>query len=47
MKPQSITVGETQIRILPSVKGLISESKIVEDEINSFKPDLVVLSIGP
>ena len=47
MKPQSITVGETQIRILPSVKGLISHSKKVEDEINSFKPDLVVLSIGP
>jgi len=26
---------------------LVSESKIVEDEINSFKPDLVALSIGP
>ena len=47
MKPQSIAVGDTQIRILPTVKGLVSESKIVEDEINSFKPDLVVLSIGP
>ena len=47
MKPQSITVGETQIRILPTVKGLVSESEIVEDEINSFNPDLVALSIGP
>ena len=47
MKPQSITVGKTQIRILPTVKGLGSESEIVEAEINSFKPDLVVLSIGP
>ena len=47
MKPQSVTVGKTQIRILPTVKGLVSESKIVEDEINSFKPDLVALSIGP
>ncbi len=47
MKPQSVTVGETQIRILPTVKGLVSESEIVEDEINSFKPDLVALSIGP
>ena len=47
MKPQSVIVGETQIRILPTVKGLVSESEIVEDEINSFKPDLVALSIGP
>ena len=47
MKSQLVTVGKTQIRILPTVKGLVSESKIVEDEINSFKPDLVVLSIGP
>jgi hypothetical protein len=47
MKPQSVTVGKTQIRILPTVKGLVSESEIVEDEINSFKPDLVALSIGP
>ena len=47
MKPQSITIGETQIRILSTVKGLVSESEIVADEINSFKPDLVVLSIGP
>ena len=47
MKPQSVTVGETQIRILPTVKGLVSESEIVEAEINSFNPDLVALSIGP
>ena len=47
MKPQSVTVGETQIRILPTVKGLVSESEIVEAEINSFDPDLVALSIGP
>ena len=47
MKPQSITVGKTQIRILPTVKGLVSESQIVEDEINSFEPELVALSIGP
>jgi len=47
MKPQSITVGKTQIRILPTVKGLVSESKTVEDEINSFEPELVALSIGP
>ena len=47
MDPQSLTVGNTQIRILPTVKGLVSESQIVEDEINSFKPELVALSIGP
>ena len=47
MKLQSVTVGETQIRILPTVKGLVSESEIVENEINSFRPDLVALSIGP
>ena len=47
MEPQSLTVGKTQIRILPTVKGLVSESQIVEDEINSFKPELVALSIGP
>ena len=47
MKPQSVTVGETQIRILPTVKGLVSESEIVEAEINSFNPALVALSIGP
>ena len=47
MDPQSLTVGNTQIRILPTVKGLVSESQIVEDEINSFKPELIALSIGP
>jgi len=47
MEPQTIVVGNTQIRILPTIKGLVSEAKIVEDEINSFEPDLVALSVGP
>jgi len=47
MNPQSIEIGSTQIRILSTVKGLVSEAKMVEDEINSFEPKLVALSVGP
>ena len=47
MKPQTVTVGNTQIRILSTIKGLVSESEIVENEMKSFEPDLVVLSVGP
>ena len=47
MKPQTVTVGNTQIRILSTIKGLVSESEIVENEIESFEPDLVTLSVGP
>jgi len=47
MNPQTVTIGDTQIRVLSTVKGLVSEAAIVESEIESFKPDLVALSIGP
>jgi len=47
MEPQTVTVENTQIRILPTVKGLVSEAKLVEEEINSFEPNLVALSVGP
>ena len=47
MHPQTVTIGDTQIRFLSTVKGLVSEAEIVEYEIESFKPDLVALSIGP
>ncbi len=47
MNPQTVTVGNTQIRILSTIKGLVSESEIVENEIESFEPDLVALSVGP
>jgi hypothetical protein len=47
MDPQTVTVGNTQIRILSTIKGLVSESGIVENEIESFEPDLVTLSVGP
>ena len=47
MNPQTVTVGNTQIRILSTIKGLVSESKIVENEMKSFEPDLVTLSVGP
>jgi len=47
MNPQTITIGKTQIRILSTIKGLVSEAKVVEDEIISFEPELVTLSIGP
>ena len=47
MNPQTITLKNTEIRILSTVKGLVSESKIVENEIDSFNPDLVVLGMGP
>ena len=47
MNPQTVTIGDTQIRFLSTVKGLVSEAAIVESEIESFKPDLVALSIGP
>lgn len=47
MNPQTITLGNSEIRILSTVKGLVSESDIVENEIESFDPDLVALGIGP
>jgi len=47
MNPQTITLGNSEIRILSTVKGLVSESDIVESEIESFVPDLVALGIGP
>ena len=47
MNPQTIKLGNTKIRILSTVKGLVSESTFVEKEIDSFKPDLVALGIGP
>ena len=47
MNPQTVTVGNTQIRILSTIKGLVSESEFVENEMESFEPDLVTLSVGP
>tara|TARA_B100000482_G_scaffold50146_1_gene33594 strand:- start:267 stop:887 length:621 start_codon:yes stop_codon:yes gene_type:complete len=47
MNPQIVSLGKTQIRILSTVKGLVSEVAVVEEEIESFEPDLVALSIGP
>ena len=47
MNPQTVTVGNTQIRVLSTIKGLVSESEIVENEMKSFEPDLVTLSVGP
>jgi len=47
MNPQTVTVGNAQIRILSTIKGLVSESEIVENEMKSFEPDLVTLSVGP
>jgi len=47
MNPQTINLGNVEIRILSTVKGLVSESKIVETEIDSFDPDLVALGMGP
>ena len=47
MNPQTIVIGDTQIRLLSTIKGLVSEAEIVESEIESFSPELVVLSIGP
>ena len=47
MNPQTVNLGKAQIRILSTVKGLVSEADIVRKEFESFKPDLVALSIGP
>tara|TARA_B100000965_G_scaffold389340_1_gene394896 strand:- start:509 stop:1129 length:621 start_codon:yes stop_codon:yes gene_type:complete len=47
MNQQTITLGNCQIRFLSTVKGLVSESKIVKNEIESFNPDLVALGMGP
>ena len=47
MNPQTVSLGKTQIRVLSTVKGLVSEAAVVEEEIESFEPDLVALSIGP
>ena len=47
INPQTITLGNSEIRILSTVKGLVSESDIVESEIESFNPDLIALGIGP
>ena len=47
MNSQTVSLGKAQIRVLSTVKGLVSEAAVVEEEIESFEPDLVVLSIGP
>lgn len=46
MKSQSIKIGTTQIRVLSTVKGLVSEAKVIEKEIDSFIPDLIVLGLS-
>ena len=46
MNPQSIEIGSTQVRILSTVKGLVSEAEVVEKEIASFNPSLIVLGIS-
>tara|TARA_B100001540_G_scaffold173028_1_gene152803 strand:- start:1384 stop:2004 length:621 start_codon:yes stop_codon:yes gene_type:complete len=47
MNSQTVSLGKAQIRVLSTVKGLVSEAAVVEEEIESFEPDLVALSIGP
>ena len=47
MNPLTINRGNVEIRILSTIKGLVSESMIVEKEIYSFDPDLVALGMGP
>ena len=46
MKSQSIEIGSTQVRVLSTVKGLVSEAKVVEKEIDSFDPSLIVLGLS-
>ena len=46
MKSQSIKIGTTQIRVLSTVKGLVSEAEVVKKEIDSFIPDLIVLGLS-
>ena len=46
MKFQSIKIGTTQIRVLSTVKGLVSEAEVVENEIDSFIPNLIVLGLS-
>jgi len=46
MNSQSIKIGNTDLRILPTVKGLVSESEIVEKEIAFFNPSLIVLGLS-
>lgn len=46
MKSQSIKIGTTQIRVLSTVKGLVSETEVVEKEIDSFIPNLIVLGLS-
>ena len=47
MNSHEFVFGDTQICILSTIKGLVSEAKTVESRIESFEPDLVVLSLGP
>ena len=47
MNSHEFVFGDTQICILSTIKGLVSEAKTVESKIESFEPDLVVLSLGP
>ena len=47
MNSHEFVFGDTQIWILSTIKGLVSEAKTVESAIESFEPDLVVLSLGP
>jgi len=46
MNSQYLEIGSTQIRILSTVKGLVSEAEDVEKEIDSFDPNLIVLGLS-
>jgi hypothetical protein len=44
---RSVRVGNSSIQVLGVVKGLISESRKVEEAISASDPDVVALSVAP
>lgn len=47
MRVEERGLGEATVRFLASVRGLVREEKDVNDAVESFAPDCIVLPVGP
>ena len=47
MITNEISISNCTLRILSTIRGLVSESKDVESEIENFSPDTIALGISP
>ena len=47
MITNEISLSHCRLRILPTIRGLVSESTVVESEVENFSPDVLALGISP